>query len=122
VLQTFSLSTTCDSLHNDVAYGAQDGDQLTQRQRLLLLAKLMEVYELVGAPENLAFYCHGQGHSVGHESRQLAYGWLDVHLKPQGETFTPLLLPAGETPADDTRPPLDSHFARRLSSARRASA
>ena len=31
----------------------------------------MEVYELCEAPENMAFYVHGQGHAIEHDSRQL---------------------------------------------------
>ena len=36
-----------------------------------MLAKVMEVYELCEAPENMAFYVHGQGHAIEHDSRQL---------------------------------------------------
>lgn len=63
-----------------------DGDPLTQRQRLLMLAKVMEVYELEGAPQNFSFFVHGRGHAVPHESRELIYGFLDVHLKPAEAT------------------------------------
>ena len=65
-----------------------DGHPLTQRQRVLMLMKVMDVYELVGVPENFAFYVHGRGHSVAHESRQLIYGWMDTHLKPPEATKT----------------------------------
>ena len=51
-----------------------------------MLMKVMDVYELEGAPKNFAFYAHGQGHSVPYEARQLIYGWLDKHLK--GEDVT----------------------------------
>ena len=34
----------------------------------------MEVYELCEAPENMAFYVHGQGHAIEHDSRQLIVG------------------------------------------------
>jgi len=66
--------------------GLNDGHPGTQRQRLLMLMKIMEVYELQGAAENFAFYVHGRGHSVAYESRQLLYGWLDAHLKPAAAT------------------------------------
>jgi hypothetical protein len=59
-----------------------DGDPLTQRQRLLMLAKVMDAYELEKAPQNFAFFVHGRGHSAPHESRELIYGFLDAHLKP----------------------------------------
>lgn len=60
--------------------GLNDGDGLTQRQRVLMNLKIMEAYELEGKPQNFAFYVHGQGHSGQSESRQLIYAWLDKHL------------------------------------------
>lgn len=77
--------------------GLNDGHGPTQRQRLLMLMKIMEVYEHVEAPENFAFYVHGRGHSVAHESRQLIYGWMDTHLKPSDATKTRLVTPESET-------------------------
>lgn len=68
-----------------------DGNPLTQRQRALMLLKIADVYEMIGRPENLAFFIHGRGHSVPHESRELIYGFLDAHLKPSGVTQTRLL-------------------------------
>ena len=68
-----------------------DGDPGTQRQRLLMLMRVMDVYELEKAPQNFAFYVHGRGHSVAHESRQLIYGWMDNHLKPPEATKTKLV-------------------------------
>ncbi len=70
-----------------------DGNSLTQRQRVLMLMKVMDVYELLGVPENFAFYVHGRGHGVAHESRALIYGWLDSHLKPPEATRTRLVSP-----------------------------
>jgi pimeloyl-ACP methyl ester carboxylesterase len=67
-----------------------DGNPLTQRQRVLMLMRIMDVYELENAPENFAFYVHGRGHSVEHESRQLIYAWMDTHLKPPEATETKL--------------------------------
>lgn len=61
--------------------GLNDGDPLKQRQRLMMNMKIMDAYTLEDAPRNFAFYVHGQGHSINHESRQLIYGWLDKHLK-----------------------------------------
>jgi len=68
--------------------GLNDGPPGTQRQRVLMLTRLMDVYELEGAPEKFAFFVHGQGHSVGHGSRALIYGWMDMHLKPPAATQT----------------------------------
>ncbi|MEZ6082187.1 MAG: hypothetical protein R3C56_42885 [Pirellulaceae bacterium] len=51
----------------------------------------MDIYELEEAPQNFAFYVHGRGHSVAHESRQLMYGWMDTHLKPPEATQTRLV-------------------------------
>ncbi|MGK0239190.1 MAG: pimeloyl-ACP methyl ester carboxylesterase [Candidatus Pelagisphaera sp.] len=71
--------------------GLNDGNPGTQRQRVLMLTKLMDVWEFEGAPENFGFYVHGRGHSVAHESRELIYGWMDVHLKPPEATATKLV-------------------------------
>jgi dienelactone hydrolase len=71
--------------------GLNDGHGPTQRQRLLMLMKVMDVYELEDAAQNLAFYVHGRGHSVAHESRQLIYGFMDAHLKPPEATKTRLI-------------------------------
>jgi len=60
--------------------GLNDGDSLTQRQRILMNLKIMDVYELEGKPQNFAFYVHGQGHSGQSDSRQLMFAWLDKHL------------------------------------------
>ncbi len=76
--------------------GLNDGHGPTQKQRVLMLMKIMEVYELNDAPQNLGFYVHGRGHSVAHESRQLIYGWMDTHLKPAEATQTRLVVPAAE--------------------------
>ena len=72
--------------------GMNDGNPLTQRQRVLMLMKVMDAYELEKAPGNFAFYVHGQGHSVNHESRELIYGWMDKHLKPPEVTKTRLVV------------------------------
>ncbi len=71
--------------------GLNDGDPLTQRQRVLMLMKLMDVYELESKPDNFAFYVHGRGHSVKHESRALMYAWMDTHLKAPAATATRLV-------------------------------
>ena len=73
--------------------GLNDGDPLTQRQRPLMLMRIMDVYELLKAPENFAFYVHGRGHSVAHESRELLSAWMDAHLKPPEATQSKLLGP-----------------------------
>eukprot|EP01052_Picozoa_sp_SAG31_P002928 SAG31_NODE_106_length_24954_cov_17.726413_20_plen_121_part_00 len=71
--------------------GLNDGQQLTQRQRLLMLAKIMEVYELHERPENMAFFVHGQGHAIEHDSRKLIYAWMEKHLKPKRCTSAQLV-------------------------------
>ncbi len=71
--------------------GLNDGNPLKQRQRLLMNMTIMDAYTLEGAPQNFAFYVHGQGHSINHESRQLIYGWLDKHLKPPEATRATLV-------------------------------
>ena len=81
--------------------GLNDGNPLTQRQRVLMLMKVMDVYELEKAPQNFAFYVHGRGHSVAHESRELIYGWMDTHLKPPSATKTLLVTKDRERPSPD---------------------
>ena len=71
--------------------GLNDGHGPTQRQRVLMMTRIMDVYELTGAPQNFAYFVHGQGHSVGHASRSLIYGWMDTHLKPPEATATRLV-------------------------------
>jgi hypothetical protein len=68
-----------------------DGNSLVQRQRVLMLMKVAEVYDLVEKPENFQFFVHGRGHSVPHESRELIYGFLDAHLKPPAATQASLV-------------------------------
>ncbi len=68
--------------------GLNDGNPLTQRQRVLMNMKIMDVYALEKAPQNFAFYVHGQGHSVPHDSRALMYAWMDKHLKGPAATQT----------------------------------
>jgi len=70
-----------------------DGNPGTQRQRALMLMRVMDIYELDGAAENFGFFIHGRGHSIGHESRQLIYGWMDTHLLPPEATATKLVAP-----------------------------
>ena len=60
--------------------GLNDGNPLTQRQRILMNLKLMDVYDMEGVPQNFAFYAHGQGHAAANDSRQLMYAWLEKHL------------------------------------------
>ena len=80
--------------------GLNDGVPLTQRQRIPMLMRVMDVYELEKASKNFAFYVHGRGHSVAHESRQLIYAWMDTHLKPPSATETHLVT-GGTRPAKE---------------------
>lgn len=75
-----------------------DTDSLRQRQRVLMLLKVMDVYELEKKPQNFAFFVHGRGHSVAYESRELIFGWFDTHLKPASATRTHLLASNASTP------------------------
>ncbi len=68
-----------------------DGNPLTQRQRALMLLRVMDIYEVVGKPDNFAFFIHGKKHSISHESRELIYGWFDSRLKPLEVTKTHLI-------------------------------
>ncbi|MCF6285724.1 MAG: dienelactone hydrolase family protein, partial [Candidatus Hydrogenedentes bacterium] len=68
-----------------------DGNPGTQRQRVLMMLSIAKLYDIVEAPENYAFFVHGRGHSVPHETRQLMYGWMDNYLKPPEATATRLV-------------------------------
>ena len=68
-----------------------DGNPGTQRQRLLMMLSIADIYDVVGAPESHAFFFHGKGHGAPHESRQLMYAWLDTYLKPPEATATRLV-------------------------------
>jgi len=81
--------------------GLNDGDSLTQRQRVLMLTRIMDVYELEKAPQNFAFYVHGCGHSVSSQSRALIYAWMDSHLQPPTETAVQLLNKEQQQPVKD---------------------
>ena len=63
-----------------------DGQPLTQRQRVLMLLKIADVYELLEKPDKFAFFVHGRGHSAQPEARELIYSFLDAHLKPREVT------------------------------------
>lgn len=65
-----------------------DGNRGTQKQRVLMMLAIADLYEIAGAPENYAFFTHGRGHSVPHETRQLMYSWMDTYLKPPEATAT----------------------------------
>ena len=73
--------------------GLNDGQKRTQRQRILMNLKLMDVWELEAAAENFAFFAHGRGHSIKHESRELIYAWMNTHLKPAEATKTERVSP-----------------------------
>ena len=66
--------------------GLNDGPRLTQKQRVLMLLKVADVYELLGVPENFEFFVHQRGHSMPVETRQLMVAFFDSHLKPKEAT------------------------------------
>jgi len=61
--------------------GLNDGDLGCQRQRVLMLMKVAELYELLGAPQDCGFFVHGHGHAIPLESRELIAGFLSARLK-----------------------------------------
>jgi len=63
-------------------FAVNDGDPLTQKQRVLMDLKVSDAYTLEGAADKFSFYVHGQGHSVNLDARNLIYAWLDKHLCP----------------------------------------
>lgn len=66
--------------------GINDGERLTQKQRVLMLLKVADVYELLGVPQNFEFFVHQRGHSVPIETRSLMVAFFDAHLKPKEAT------------------------------------
>lgn len=63
-----------------------DGPRLTQKQRVLMLLKVADVYELLGVPQNFEFFVHQRGHSMPVETRELMGAFFDAHLKPPEAT------------------------------------
>ena len=63
-----------------------DGPRLTQKQRVLMLLKVADVYELLGVPQNFEFFVHQRGHSMPVETRELMGAFFDAHLKPKAAT------------------------------------
>ena len=63
-----------------------DGPRLTQKQRVLMLLKVADVYELLGVSENFEFFVHQRGHSMPVETRELMGAFFDAHLKPKVAT------------------------------------
>lgn len=66
-----------------------DGDREMQKQRTLMNLAVSEVYALLGASKNFAFFLHGYGHACPRESRELIYSWLDSHLNATGPATRP---------------------------------
>ena len=63
-----------------------DGPRLTQKQRVLMLLKVADVYEMLGVPQNFEFFVHQRGHSMPFETRELMGAFFDAHLKPKEAT------------------------------------
>lgn len=75
---------------DDIASEERKLAQVTYRQRVGMLMKGADVYELEQAPPNFVFSSHGLGHSVPYQARQLVYGWPNNH--PRGEEVRPASL------------------------------
>ncbi len=45
------------------------------------VAPILPVYRLLNAPANVGLFVHDKGHAVPPEARQIAFRWLDYHLK-----------------------------------------
>jgi pimeloyl-ACP methyl ester carboxylesterase len=63
-----------------------DGPRLTQKQRVLMMLKVADVYEILGVPQNFEFFVHQRGHSMPVETRELMGAFFDAHLKPKEAT------------------------------------
>ena len=62
------------------AWNDPQGHTPTQKQRVLLMLKHTELYDLLGESQNFGFFLHGRGHTIPAESRALIYEFLEVHL------------------------------------------
>ena len=62
------------------AWNDPQGHMPTQKQRVLMMLKLTELYDLLGESQNFGFFMHGRGHTIPAESRALIYEFLEVHL------------------------------------------
>ena len=56
--------------------GLNDGPPGTQRQRVLMLMKIMEIYELEGVPENFSFYIHAATRWPTNRDRSCMVSWM----------------------------------------------
>lgn len=62
------------------AWNDPQGHPPTQKQRAIMMLKLTELYDLLEASPNFAFFLHGRGHTIPAESRALIYEFLQIHL------------------------------------------
>ena len=60
--------------------GLNDGHRATQKQRVLMLVTVSEIWQRLGAEERFAFWVHGKGHAVPPEARELMGNWLTEQL------------------------------------------
>ena len=58
--------------------GLNDGNGLVQRQRVLALLRIMDVYELEKAPQNFAFYVTAGGTASPTSPRRSSAGWTST--------------------------------------------
>jgi len=66
-------------------FGLNDGNKEVQHRRTDLLNRVSNIYELLGQPENFAYFAHAGGHSYKPESRSLAEAFLATHLCQETE-------------------------------------
>ena len=60
--------------------GLNDGHRGTQKQRVLMLLTVSEIWQRLGGEDRFAFWVHGKGHSVPPEARELMGTWLTEQL------------------------------------------
>ncbi len=77
-----------DCLSVNDRYG---GSPASHRQRVMMDLRLTDLWQLLGVPQNFAFYVRGQGHSCRHDVRELIYAWIDKHLETARADTPPTL-------------------------------
>ncbi|MCG3181122.1 MAG: hypothetical protein BIFFINMI_03496 [Phycisphaerae bacterium] len=70
-------------------FAINDTDFAAQSQRVGLHVNLAELYRLLDAQANHAFFVFGDGHAMTAQTRALLVSWMDRHLKHAGDKLGP---------------------------------
>ena len=67
---------------DDFQYSVEEAE-VTRPGLVEMGREVRRVYDLFGSPDNFRLALHTKGHSFQEEERELAYGFLDEHLRPR---------------------------------------